>query len=323
MLKKNSPILITGGSGFIGTNLIELLIKDGYTNFVNLDSSPPLNQEHNKFWNECSLLDFNKVNNLFLTFKPEICIHMAAETDMKQEKDINIAYPVNTNASKNLLTLIKKHNVTRSIIVSTQYVCGPSKQLPQKNDDYWPHTLYGESKVSLEKNTRKILNPGTFIIVRPTYVWGPWHFKNFNQLINSIKSGFYIHPSGDSIIRSYGYVKNVCFQLVKLIDIDISTKDWYYVGDKPVDSYKFVNSLSLSLISKSIIKCPRLILYSLGKIGDMIKKIPINSFRYKNMTTSYPTPMDETFMALGEPPYSFDESIRDFTKWYKLHNGKA
>lgn len=310
-------LLLTGASGFIGTNLIDLLNNNKDVTFINLDFSAPIKKDHLQYWKKCDLLNEEQVEKIISEFKPDKCIHLAAETEIKDSIDISEAYPVNMRGSVILFNLLKKYNVSRSIIVSTQYVCGPSINLPLNHDDYWPHTDYGKSKVQMEKNARAILKPGKFIIARPTYIWGPWHFKNFNDLVRSLKKRLYVHPSGKEVVRSYGYVKNVCFQLVKLLDIEINNCDWFYVGDRPIDSYEFVNKISIALTGKGVHVLPRLFIYLMGKIGDVIKKIPINSFRYKNMITPYLTPMEKTFNVLGESPYSFNESVKDFEDWYK------
>jgi nucleoside-diphosphate-sugar epimerase len=318
-------VLITGGSGFIGTNLIDLLQIERDIVILSIDIKPPLKTDHKKFWVQCDLLNIVEIENIIKDFLPDACIHLAAETEVKESEELEKDYPVNTNGSIVLFQLLKKYSVKRSIIVSTQYVCGPSKDLPKKPDDFWPHTFYGKSKVVLEKNTREILNPGTFIIVRPTYVWGPYHFKNFADLVHTIKKRYYIHPSGLKVIRSYAYVKNVCFQLVKLLSAQNLPRDWYYVGDRPIDSYVFVNKLSLALINKRAIRLPRFLILFLAKIGDATKKViqlPINSFRYKNMTTSYTTPMEEIFTLVGESPYSLQSAVEEYTQWYKTYNTK-
>jgi len=50
-------ILVTGGSGFIGTNYIGLLLRNGQADFINLDIRPPRNMAHKSFWQGCDLLD--------------------------------------------------------------------------------------------------------------------------------------------------------------------------------------------------------------------------------------------------------------------------
>ena len=65
-------ILVTGGSGFIGTNYVEFLLRDGKAEFINLDSKSPCNIAHRKFWNECDILDSTSKLTLFiLRRKPE------------------------------------------------------------------------------------------------------------------------------------------------------------------------------------------------------------------------------------------------------------
>lgn len=45
-------IVVTGGSGFIGTNYIELLLKNGQAEFLNLDNQLPRNASHKSFWQQ-------------------------------------------------------------------------------------------------------------------------------------------------------------------------------------------------------------------------------------------------------------------------------
>ena len=49
-------ILLTGGSGFIGTNVVDDFIKLNY-DFINVDISKPKNADHNIFWKDISLTD--------------------------------------------------------------------------------------------------------------------------------------------------------------------------------------------------------------------------------------------------------------------------
>jgi nucleoside-diphosphate-sugar epimerase len=53
-------LLITGGSGFIGTNLVDFLISKGYE-VINLSNSAPKKREHLKFWKNCDLTDLNEL----------------------------------------------------------------------------------------------------------------------------------------------------------------------------------------------------------------------------------------------------------------------
>ena len=71
-------ILITGGSGFIGTNYIELLLRNGQTEFINIDNRPPRNAAHKGFWQECDLLDAFRLKKIIADFSPTHVVHRHA-----------------------------------------------------------------------------------------------------------------------------------------------------------------------------------------------------------------------------------------------------
>ena len=77
-----TSILVTGGSGFIGTNLIESLLERGETNLVNLDTVEPQVSSHNPFWRVCDLVNSEAVLEAFREFNPEVVVHLAGRTDM-------------------------------------------------------------------------------------------------------------------------------------------------------------------------------------------------------------------------------------------------
>ena len=57
-------ILITGGSGFIGTNIIDLFIDKGY-DFINFDKAPPLKKSHTSFWHKGNILNLEELDVFF------------------------------------------------------------------------------------------------------------------------------------------------------------------------------------------------------------------------------------------------------------------
>jgi len=67
-MRNKIRILVKGDSGFIGTNYIELLLKSGDVEFINIDIKPPRNVAHRNFWQECDLLE---ASHLFLDWRVE------------------------------------------------------------------------------------------------------------------------------------------------------------------------------------------------------------------------------------------------------------
>ena len=77
---ENGSILVTGGSGFIGTNLVNRLIAEGYE-VTNSDKSPPAMDEHRGYWTKMDILDGGSLDAAIAKAQPTIVIHLAARAD--------------------------------------------------------------------------------------------------------------------------------------------------------------------------------------------------------------------------------------------------
>ncbi len=122
-------------------------------------------------------------------------------------------------------------------------------------------------------------------------------------------------------MRSYGYVKNVVYQIMKMLEAAAELVDnkVYYAGDRPIDLLDWVNGFSEGLTGSKVRVVPRFLLRLLAFWGDLLSffhiKFPLTSSRYKSMTTSNDAPMEPVFEAFGQPPYSMEEGIEETVKW--------
>lgn len=291
-------ILITGGSGFIGSYFVDELQKKHVHEIINVDISEPLIEEHKRFWRHCDILDKKKLIEILQTFQPEYVVHLAARTDTETENVLD-DYKVNTEGTANVLDVVKQCNsIKRVIITSTQFV-HQYKGTPKNDEDFEPHTVYGESKVITEKLTRTANLNCCWTIVRPTNIWGPRHPRYSTEFWYILKKGRYIHPGKKPVIRSYGYVGNVVDQIAKILlqEKEKINKQVFYVGDEPINLYDWANGFSLALNKKSVTVVPRLVVRTLAFIGDLLRifrvKFPITSSRYKSMTHCNTAPMEK------------------------------
>jgi GlcNAc-P-P-Und epimerase len=71
--------IVTGGSGFIGTNLMERFLEKGW-DLQNIDIAEPKNHDHLKYWRRVDLLDRAALVDAFSTYKPDVVLHMGART---------------------------------------------------------------------------------------------------------------------------------------------------------------------------------------------------------------------------------------------------
>ena len=320
-------ILITGGSGFIGTNAIDAFRENGLT-ILNYSTHPPLKSEHSAFWVKGDVLDAAALRRAFEKFSPEWVLHLAARAECDEKTTLEEGYRANTEGTQNLLEAVAATpSVQRLIITSSQFVCAPGR-LPVSDTDYFPETIYGQSKVATEKLTRAANLRCCWTIIRPTNIWGPWHTRYRREFWRIVERGFYIHPGKQPVIRCYGYVKNVVHQIRKIFeaDFDLVCGKTLYLGDRPINLYDWTNGFSRGLTGRDVRVVPRGLLRVLALLGDIPTRLTgkaflINSSRFRSMTTDYQTPMERTFELLGENPYTLEDGIRETVEWLRSYRG--
>jgi GlcNAc-P-P-Und epimerase len=320
-------ILITGGSGFIGTNAIEAFAHEGAA-ILNYSLDPPLNAEQKKFWRAGDIVDLAQTAAAFQEFQPDRVLHLAARAECDERTTVETGYRANVEGTRNVLEAVRgTPSVERIIITSSQFVCAPGR-LPANDTDYFPETIYGQSKVITETLTREANLPCCWTIVRPTNVWGPWHLRYRREFWRVVERGLYIHPGRAPVVRCYGYVKNVVHQMQKIFDApreQVHGKT-IYLGDRPADLHDWTNGFSHALAGRDVRVVPRAVMRFLALLGDIPTRLTgkpflINSSRFRSMTTDYPTPMEPTFELLGGNPYSLEDGIRETVAWLRTYRG--
>lgn len=316
-------VLVTGGSGFIGTNLIADMLTKQFS-VMNVDWNEPLNKAQRPVWRNCDIMDHKKLLALFHEFQPEIVVHLAARTDTDiYDLDGDLSeYLQNTEGTANIIKCIgQTASVNRVIITSSMFVC-EAGYTPTHDTDYKPFTLYGVSKMITEQMTRESHMKCTWTIIRPQTIWGPWCERYRDTMLKVMRQGLYFHPSKPNVRRSMGYVGNVVWQIQGLLSLphDQVHERVFYVGDKTVGLLDWVNDVSAQLTGKPARLLPTFLVKCIARIGDALKLIgirfPLTSTRFNSMTQDYLTPINKTYELLGDPPFSQHDGIRRFLGWY-------
>jgi nucleoside-diphosphate-sugar epimerase len=315
-------IIVTGGSGFIGTNLVQFLLDEPDVNVVNIDIKRPRNNAHYSSWTSCDICDYESLEKIFFEFTPSIVVHLAARTDLTGRTLED--YSANTDGVANIIKCCNSvPDVKRVIFASSMLVCRLG-YIPGGGNDYCPTTVYGESKVLGEKLVKSsIFNGLEWIIVRPTSLWGPWFDKPYKNFFDVVRAGYFMFPNGYKIQRSYGFIGNSIDQLSCLMRTENNNALYsvFYLADYiPIEISDWAKQI-ISVSKKGRIFRPYwLVLKILALVGDLLKylgfkNIPMTSFRLNNMLTSAVYDTTDLRMICGDQRYSSQQGVEKTIKW--------
>jgi len=146
-------ILVTGGAGFIGSHVVDRLIKSGEEVIVvdNLSSGRRDYINPDATFYELDLAT-DSLEELFRAHRVEEVWHIAANPDVRVgSENPDEIYRNNVLATYRLLEAMRKANVSRIVFTSTSTVYGEAKVIPTPEDyPTIPISIYGASKVACE-----------------------------------------------------------------------------------------------------------------------------------------------------------------------------
>lgn len=315
-------VLVTGGSGFIGTNLVSYLVYKIGWNVCNVDIAPPRNSQHAQYWKKVNILEKEQLAGVVSDYSPNFLVHLAARTDLDPPQTLE-SYSANMMGVENVISSIRETpSIKRVIFASSQLVCRIG-YTPKNEYDYKPSTTYGESKVLTEKIIRRENLDVTWTILRPTSIWGPWFDKPYKDFFTKIAQNMYVHPGNFCVQKQWGFVGNTVHQIVKLLQAsraEIHRKTFYLADYQPTDLKVFADTVQSYLGTRQIITIPKNLLHSIAVLGDCFKFLgwhnpPLTSFRYKNIITDEVQDLSRLENIIGQLPYDYRKGIESTILW--------
>jgi nucleoside-diphosphate-sugar epimerase len=319
-----SQILITGGSGFIGTNLVQDGLDRGHQ-VLNLDRVAPRNPAHGSNWTYCDLTDFPALRKLVQRFEPEVILHMGARTDLDGRSVTD--YAANTVGVRNLIEASRGlPRLRRVIFASSRLVCRIGFD-PASDEEYCPTTAYGASKVEGERIVRACADrlQCSWGIVRPTSIWGPWFDIPYKSFFSAVAKGLYVHPRGERIAKSFGFVGNTVHEVNRLLEAGeelVHGRVFYLADYPPVDVLHMAKLIRNAFSAPKVREVDYRLLRALALAGDVLKRFgwsnpPLTSFRLTNLMTPMVHDLRALQAIVGDLPFGVEEGVALTAAWLR------
>lgn len=312
-------VLITGGEGFLGLHLASYLFKRGYP-LTLVDIQPFDRREYSKDY-KMELCDVRNKKALEALIKgQDIIIHAAAALPLWKKEDI---YKTNTNGTRNILELAKKHSVKRVIFISSTAVYGIPKKHPIEEED--PRVgvgPYGQSKIKAEDLCFKAIKEGMNVtIIRPKTFVGIGRLGVFEILFDWIHDGKRIPIIGKGLNR------------YQLLDVDDLVEVIYLFCKKNIKSYNGAFNIGaekfktvqedltqLFKFAKSgstIFRTPAFLVKKMLWFFEKIKLSPLYQWVYDTADKDSFVSIEKLKKTLGwKPRYSNAEALIKSYRWY-------
>jgi dTDP-glucose 4,6-dehydratase len=285
-------IVITGGRGFIGTNLIKYLLSKNFEihNFdkISYCSVPDTftNFPKNRyFFYKINLSNKYKIEKTLLKIKPQIIINLAADSHVdKSIESPSKFFANNVGSCLNLLESIRKNKkelkLKKIIHISTDEVFGGDNKFPSKEDDkYETNSPYSASKASCDHLCRAFFKTYKIpsVIIHCCNNYGPFQFTE--KFIPTIISKYInnqsipLYGSGKNI-REWIYVEDLCSAIFKIIRKG-KIGEKYNIGTSERISNIEIIKIILKILSKYLNKKDSQILVK------KVKDRPGHDFKYQ------------------------------------------
>lgn len=243
-------VLVTGGAGFVGSHLVDSLLRDGHR-VTTLDNFDPLydralkeknieSHRRSPLWQlaECDLRDRAALAER-LTGTYDAIVHLAAKTGVRPSVLDPIGYQeVNVRGTHNVLEFARERNVRHFVFASSSSVYGLNPRVPWSEEDHElrPISLYASTKVSGELlgHVYSHLHGMRVTVLRFFTVYGPRQRPDLaiHKFARLMLAGEEIPVFGDgSTRRDYTYVGDIVQGVRAAIEYEHAAYDVINLGN--------------------------------------------------------------------------------------------
>lgn len=294
-------LLFTGGTGFLGKNVMPLLKEQYEVTTCGITSDDMIKANLAK---EVPVLDKHY----------DVVLHACGKAHVvpKTEAEKQAFFDVNYQGTVNLCAALEKVGVPKALVfISTVAVYGCefgeliTEEHPLNGD-----SPYAKSKIMAEEYLTEWCKKNDVVlgILRPSLLAGKNAPGNLGAMVNGVRKGFYMNIAGGKVVKSILMAEDIA----RIMPALIKKGGVYNVCDTRQPSFGELSvSVAKQLGKHKPISIPYWMAWCMAKVGDLLgSKAPINSYKLEKMTKSLTFSNEKARRELGWEPLDVLENYK-------------
>ena len=294
-------LLFTGGTGFLGKNVMPLLKEQYEVTTCGITSDDIIKANLAK---EVPVLDKHY----------DVVLHACGKAHVvpKTEAEKQAFFDVNYQGTVNLCAALEKIGVPKALVfISTVAVYGCefgeliTEEHPLNGD-----SPYAKSKIMAEEYLTEWCKQHNVVlgILRPSLLAGKNAPGNLGAMVNGVRKGFYMNIAGGKVVKSILMAEDIA----RIMPALIKKGGVYNVCDTRQPSFGELSvSVAKQLGKRKPISIPYWMAWCMAKVGDLLgSKAPINSYKLEKMTKSLTFSNEKARRELGWEPLDVLENYK-------------
>jgi nucleoside-diphosphate-sugar epimerase len=317
------PIVVLGGSGFIGTRLVKLLTDRSYP--IRIGDTAE-SSAFPQFWTSG---DVTRLSTLHaLVDGASAIINLAAE-HRDDVRPLSRYHDVNVDGAIQVCNAARQGGVQKIVFTSSVAVYGFHPRAVDESGPFQPFNEYGKTKLEAEGVYRAWAEEDpnrTLVIVRPTVVFGEANRGNVYNLLWQIASGRFFMVGPGTNIKSMAYVGNVAAFLAHVLTLPPGVHISNYVDSPDMNTRDLVAHIYRCLGRSSHVRSiPKGVAMAGGRSLDLAarftgRRFPISAIRVQKFCETTQFRADRVAQWGFQPPYTLADGLARTVAFDFLHS---
>lgn len=320
-------VLVTGGSGFLGSWVAQRLSEEGHSVRALVRKSS--DRSFLKTLAGVEFADGNVEDEKAVDEASEgvdAVVHCAGLVKARNEREF---FGTNVEGTRNLVHSARKRagKIKRFVLVSSLEASGPSADgLPVPEHQERPCTTYGRSKLQAEKVALQYKDELALTILRPGAIYGP-RDREILEAFRSVKNGLAPRVSGGRAKGSFIYASDCADVCLRAIDSDVPSGSTYFVDDGcgAIDQKTFFDDIARALNKKFVLR-PSLpaglfkaVAHGVKAYGRLLDKpVMLTPEKAAMLVQHFVCSSEKTRKELAwEPKVPWSEGVVRTARWYE------